>query len=109
MRFGRNGIELVLKTLQIPFLTDPMGLFSCQRGTCNGRLGEDSPKTRSLKDSTRNKREIWLAFRHRTLFHTTQSNDSKCSWFDVAQIEVKGQATNTVMLEIRSMEPIENT
>ena len=62
---------------------------------------------RSLKDSTHNKRESWLTFRHRTPFRVAQSNDFKFPWFDAAQIEVKGQAIDTVMFGIRSIEPIE--
>ena len=40
-------------------------------------------------------------------FRACQSNDLKCPWFDVANIEANGQETDAIILETRSIEPIE--
>ena len=106
--FEKNCTELAVKTPPNDMFNTPSVIHMHQSSKHLRSLSSDSARVHSFNAATRGKRSHWSVFRHKCSFRATKSDDlDAVPWIDFAEIEHEGKVTPMLIIEIKSISPIE--
>lgn len=103
-----DGWEFVFKIPPNDIFVEPEVIHMYHAAKYKRNFGDDSSKAHAMKTSTRTTKENWSTFRFRNAFRAEKSNDlGRVPWFDFTEITREGRKVGIVIIELKSIEPIE--
>ena len=100
--------QFVFKIPPNDLFNDPHTIHSYQAMKWGRTFGDDSAKAQAFKDSTKTCRKNWSTFRYDLKFKAERSLDiGSVPWIDYAVMEIDGRIVPVLIVELKSVDPIE--